>query len=155
MLVVGLLAIVMLLALPAFQNLLQGTVQREVNRLAGVIRLLRNEAVLTNSRFRLVLELSEGGYRVEERDAFGDYALREHPDELRPHRFAPGLEVQDVLLLGRVLRADREDTVPIVVDASGYVDPFVLHFTEDGEPYTLRVEGFTGRVSLERGHAEE
>ncbi|MFB3079097.1 MAG: type II secretion system protein, partial [Lysobacterales bacterium] len=39
MVVMGLLALVMLLALPALQNLLEGSLQREVRRLSGVVRL--------------------------------------------------------------------------------------------------------------------
>ncbi len=61
----GLLGLVMFLALPALQNLLEGSLQREVRRLSGVVRLLRNEAVLTNSRFRLMSFLSPLRYKME------------------------------------------------------------------------------------------
>jgi prepilin-type N-terminal cleavage/methylation domain-containing protein len=155
MLVLGLLAIVMLLALPTFQNLLQGDLQREVNHLAGVIRLLRNEAVLTHTRFRLVLEPKENRFHVEEENLDGQYVRREQPKVLREHGFPSSFGIKDVVHFGEVIRTDRGEPIPIQLDPSGMVDPFLLHFTEGDTPYTLRVSGFTGRVELLDGHVDE
>ncbi len=154
MLVLGLLAVIMFLAVPGFQNLLQGTLQQEVNRLSGVIRLLRNEAVLTNTRYRLMFDLKAGRYFVEQQDEYGAFVRREDPAALRGHAFPEDLALQDVVLFGRIEDEDRAEPLPIVVDGSGYVDPFLLRFTHGGSDYTLRVAGFTGRVTLEEGHAE-
>lgn len=154
MLVLGLLVVVMFLAVPTFQNLLQGSLAEEVNRFAGVIRLLRNEAVLTNTRHRLLLDLEQGRYAVERQDVLGSYEPVGEPRVLSPHDFPPELVVTELELLGRVYRPDEPEPLPVVVDASGYVDPFLLRFThEDGE-YTLRVSGFTGDVELLEGYVE-
>jgi type II secretory pathway pseudopilin PulG len=154
MLVLALLAVLMLIALPAFQSLLQSSLQQEVNHLSGVIRLLRNEAVLTNTRYRLLLDLKRSGYSVERQDEFGSYEPVHQPRELAPHAFPPAVELEDLVLLGRTYEPDEPEPLPIVVDASGYVDPFLLRFTVADEPYTLRVSGFTGRVELVTGHVE-
>ena len=155
LLVLALLSVVMLIGLPAFQSLLQSTLQREVNHATGVIRLLRNEAVLTNTRYRLMLNLKENRYFVERQDDLGRFATVEDLRELRPHKFPRELQVQDLVLLGRTFHTDEAEPVPILVDASGYVDPFLLHFTHDGSDYTLRGSGFTGRLELLTGHVDE
>lgn len=160
MLVLGLLVVLMALAMPTFQNLLQSTLQQEVNRLTGVVRLLRNEAVLTNTRYRLMLDLEEGRYSVERQDELGSFVPVSDPRVLSPHAFPRQFVLQDVLLLGKLYRPEESglsepEPLPVVVDASGYVDPFLLHFTHDEEAYTIRVSGFTGRVELLTGRVEE
>ena len=155
MLVLALLGVVMLIALPAFQNLLQGALQLEVNRITGVIRLLRNEAVLTNTRYRLMLSLKDNRYFVERQDELGSYETVQDPQELRPYSFPSGWQTQKLLLLGRIFRNDEPEPVPVLVDSSGYVDPFLLHFTQGGEDYSLRVSGFTGRVELVNGYVDK
>jgi type II secretory pathway pseudopilin PulG len=154
LIVLALLAVLLFLAVPTFQNLLQSTLQQEVNRLSGVLRLMRNEAVLTRTRYRLALHLKEGRYEVERQDEYGAYEVAADPRVLRPHAFPERLRVRALLLLGRVYRPDEPEPVAIVVDASGYVDPFLLHLTHGDDDYTLRVSGFTGRVELLEGHAE-
>ena len=155
MIVLGLLAVVMLLALPTFQNLLQGDLQREVNHLTGVIRLLRNEAVLTHTRFRVVLEPKENRFYVEQENLDGQYVRREQPKVLQAHPFPSSFKIKDVVHFGELIRPDRGVTVPIQLDSSGMVDPFLLHFNEGETPYTLRVSGFTGRVELLEGHVDQ
>ena len=155
MLVLALLGVVMLIALPAFQNLLQSTLQQEVNRITGVIRLMRNEAVLTNTRYRLMLSLKDNRYFVERQDDLGSYETVKDPKVLSPHRFPADWQSEELLLLGRIFRNDEPDPVPVVVDSSGYVDPFLLHFTQAGENYSLRVSGFTGRVELVNGYVDK
>jgi type II secretory pathway pseudopilin PulG len=154
LLVLALLSVMMLIALPAFQNLLQSSLQQEINRISGVIRLLRNEAVLTNTRYRLMLQLKENRYFVERQDDTGLYVKVDDPRVLAPHRLPGSLQVQHLLLLGHVYDTDEAEPVPILVDSSGYIDPFLLQFTQDGADYTLRVSGFTGRVELVTGYVQ-
>ena len=154
LLVLALMAVVLFLALPTFQNLLQSSLQQEVNRLSGVIRLLRNEAVLGNTRYRLMLELKDNRYFVQRQNPDGSYDRLEEPKVLSPHAFPANLQIEDLVLLGRVYRTDETEPLPVLVDSSGYIDPFLLHFSLDGQDHTLRVAGFTGRVALEEGHAE-
>lgn len=152
LLVLSLMAVIMLFALPSFQNLLQGTLQQEAGRLAGVIRLLRNEAVLTHTTYRLMLDLKGGRYFVQQQDAEGSYHEIADPRVLAAHTLPRDLRLVDLTLLGRTYRTDETEPLPVLVDPSGYLDPFLLRFTHGDEDYTLRVAGFTGRVELVPGH---
>jgi len=154
LLVLGLLAMLMLLAVPTFQNLVQGPLDREVNHLSGLIRLLRNEAVLGNRKFRLVFDLERGGYSVEQEDEFGQYAPREEPRMLRPHEFPSVFMLQDAVVFGATFRPDDKKPVPVHIDPSGTIDPFMIHFKIEDVGYTLKVSGFTGKVEMLNGYVD-
>lgn len=154
MLVLALLGMMMMLAVPALQSLLQNSLDKEVNRLSGVLRMVRNEAVLTRKSFRLLFDLKERRYSVEEKTAFGDFVPRQDPKVLRPHRFPDSFVLTDMVVLGSRFERLRDTPVPVAVNTSGFVQPFLLHFTQDGEPWTLRVKGFTAKISLEAGNVD-
>ena len=153
-LVLMLLGVILLLGIPAFQNLLQNTLQAEAGRLAGVIRLLRNEAVLTRSTYRLLLDLRQGAYSVQRLDDAGAYRDVTDPRVLAPHALPTQVKVVALTLLGRTYRPDEPEPLPVQVDSSGYLDPFLLWLTHGDEDFTLRVSGFTGKVELLDGHVE-
>jgi len=154
MLVIALLGIIMLLALPAFQSLLQGDLEREMTRLTGVVRMIRNEAVLTRRPFRIVFDLKEGAYAVEQRDSFGRYFQRNEPKSLKPHKLPASIVLRDMKVFGSRFERLREQPVPVAINSSGFIQPFLLHFTEDGKLWTLKVEGFTGDMKLEAGDVD-
>lgn len=154
-LIMALLGAVLFLVLPSFQSLLQGTVEKEVNRLTGVIRLLRNEAVLTRRPYRLVIDLKQHEYVVEERTLDGKYVAVTRPPLLAKHAFPPAFQVKDLILNGNTRYPLVERRVEIALDASGFMDPFALRFAVDGVKYTLAVSGFTAEVSLKEGHDVE
>ena len=154
MVVMGLMALIFFIALPAFQNMLQGPLQREVNRLSGVLRLVRTEAVLTRSRFQLVFDLKKRQYRVDEALNDGSYAARQDPPQFSQHVFPPSFRLRDIVLFGEGGRRLSDQEVPILIDGSGFVVPFLLHFDEDSKPYTLKVRGFSGAAELVQGHVD-
>jgi hypothetical protein len=148
------LGVVMFLAVPAYQNLLQGTVDKEVNRLTGVIRLLRNEAVLTRRPFRLVIDLKQREYFVEEWTLQGKYVARSTPSVLAKHRFPPAFKIQDLILNGNTRYPLVERRVDLALDVSGFMDPFALRFSVDDVNYTLEFSGFTSEVNLVKANAK-
>jgi hypothetical protein len=152
--VLVLLSLIVGVSLPVFQTLLQGQVQREATRLAGLIRALRNEAVLTRSDFRLVVSLKERAYWVEQR-VDGRYRPRTEPSMLRKHSFPAAFRLTDLVVLGGSHTPLIERPVPLTVDASGFVDPFLLHFSVDGAEYTFKVTGFRADMDLLQGYLRE
>lgn len=154
MLVLALLGLTMMLAVPAFQSLLQNSLDREINRLSGVLRMVRNEAVLTRKTFRLVFDLKERRYSVEEKTSFGNFVPRQDPKVLRPHQFPDTFVLTDMVVLGNRFERLRDTLIPITINTSGFVHPFLLHFTQDGKPWTLKVKGFTAKITLEAGDVD-
>ncbi|MFI5399663.1 MAG: prepilin-type N-terminal cleavage/methylation domain-containing protein [SAR324 cluster bacterium] len=140
---------------PLFQTLLEGQVQREATRLSQLVRILRNEAVLTQTDFHLVFDLKEQSYWVEARK--GDtYTVRTDAAVLRKHTLPGSFAVTDLVVMGNVhTRQAEERPVPITVDPSGFVDSFLLHFTANGAEYTFKVSGFRTDVDLLNGYVRE
>jgi type II secretory pathway pseudopilin PulG len=151
--VLVLLALVAGIGLPAVQALIQGPVQRETTRLASLIRMLRNEAVLTRTDFHLVIDLKEGAYWVEQRTA-GRFRPRDEPALLRKHTFPSGFTLTDLTVMGGTTPV-VDKPVPLTVDSSGFMDPFLLHFTVSGQSYTLKVTGFRADMDVLPGYVRE
>jgi len=142
-------------SVPLFQNLLQGQVQRESTRLSRTIRILRNEAVLTQTDYRLVVDLKEQSYWAESRT--GDqFRPRTDAPQLRKYVFPASFRLTDLVVMGSThSRNSEERPVPIYVDATGFTDPFLLHFSVDGTDYTFKVAGFRASVDLLSGYVRE
>lgn len=154
MVVLVLLATIMFLAIPTFQNLLQNSLTREVNRLSGVVRLIRNQAILNHKVFRLVWDLEKGEYLVEERTAFAEFVELRQPKLLARHQLPSSFVLTEITVMGDKFTRLRQTVAPVHIDSSGFIDQFLVHFTESGKPWTLKVKGFSARISLEEGHVE-
>jgi len=142
-------------AVPLFQTLLEGQVQREATRLSQLIRVLRNEAVLTETDFHLVFDLQQPSYWVEARSG-ETYRPRTDDAMLRRHTLPGSFSVTDLTVMGSVYTPrDVQRPVNIAVDPSGFVDPFRLHITVNGAAYTFQVSGFRPEVDLLNGYVRE
>ena len=155
MVILVLLVVLMFVALPAFQNMIQGRVEEEVKHLSGVIRLLRNEAVLGRKSFRIVFKVEQSLYTVEEKGEDGNYLELDHPAVLKPHRLPDSFVIDRIFMYGKDVSRDRKVPVPVGLDSSGFIDPFLLQFTEGDTAHTLRVTGFMGKADLVEGHVFE
>jgi len=150
-----LLAVTTFMVMPAFQNLLEGRLTREANRLAGVIRMLRNEAVLEGLTFRLMMDMPVSSYWVEQRTPKGEFHIREDVSLLRKHALPSSVVMERMYMFGEEILPREDRPVPVLIDSSGFVDPFLLHLMDGDAPYTFRVAGFTGKVSMVEGHEKE
>jgi len=155
LIVMLLLGVTTFMVMPAFQNLLEGRLAREANRMAGVIRMMRNEAILEGLTFRLMLDMSTATYWVEQRDAKGGFGRRQDVSLLKEHQFPSSVVMERLFMFGEEILPRKGHPVPIVVDSSGFVDPFLLHLLDGDVPHTFRVTGFTGKVSMVEGHVKE
>ena len=107
--------------------------EAETGRLAGMIRALRNEAVLSGARFRLMVDLREQSFFVEMMSQTGEF-VQSDQEYLRRHRLPESMELESRELMGDTIRPERDiKPVPIFIDASGAIDPFTLHFKYRGE----------------------
>jgi prepilin-type N-terminal cleavage/methylation domain-containing protein len=149
------LALAAFLVMPAFQNLVQRDRASEAQRLRGVLRLLRNEAILTRTRYQVVIDLKGGRYHIERQTLDDKPQVVTEPRLLGEHRFPAGWTLKRMLIYGSTNEPLVERPVPIVIDASGFIDPFLLQFEESGEPWTLREVGWVGRIELVPGHVTE
>jgi len=159
--VIALLGMLMMLSVPTFTSLLKSTVDKELDRLTGVVRMVRNESILKRRQMRVVFDLQENSYVVEEQVAGGGYSPRADPKILRNHVLDERLKFVDLYVYGKLYtrptgenRGATENLVPVVIDASGLVDPFYLHLVDGDQVWTVKAAGLTGKISVEEGYVE-
>ncbi|MCH8842881.1 MAG: GspH/FimT family pseudopilin [SAR324 cluster bacterium] len=155
MVVIVILAVVMGLSLPAFFSVLESGRDREINRLSSVLHLLRSEAILGRKQYRLQIDLEAGAYWAEARDDRGRFHPILEPASLRRHILPEFLQLQDIAVYGTTAGRITRQVVPITIDSSGFIDPFLLHFKEGQDEWTFRLTGFTGRVDLIEGYTDD
>jgi hypothetical protein len=72
---------------------------------------------------------------------------------LAPHRLPESIRFVDVVPYGATGSPITLRSVFIQIDASGFIDPFLLHVRDNRDPWTLRV-GFTCKPELISGHSD-
>ncbi|MBI3994079.1 MAG: hypothetical protein HY342_12465 [Candidatus Lambdaproteobacteria bacterium] len=154
MLVLGLLTLLLVLVTPTFLNMLQGERERETTRLTRMLRVVRNEAVLTGRRQRVWFDLKANAYEFEQ-EVDGFFEVYERPRMMRPHPLPEGLRMVDLMTVGENSERIRDRRVPILIDHSGYMDPFLLHLHQGTEPFTVRADGLSGRIEVLSGDVTE
>ena len=143
--VMAVLAVMALLVTPSFDALLENAVVRETRRLNGVLRLLRNEAVLRGESYRVVFVLPQSQWRVERITYEGDLEILKRPKYLQPRSLPSGMRlIRMEVLEQQILGSDGV----VHIDPSGFSDTFQLWVDYRGDTYLLKSEGFTGSIAL-------
>lgn len=120
-------------------------------RLAGTVKYLFNEAVLTGREHRLVFDLQEGSYRAQRLDASGE--LTAVAGAGRERRLPRGVSITDVEVAGKGKFSSGEVTTELY--PAGWIAETVVHLERDGkEPLTLRIMPLTGTTEVYDGYRE-
>lgn len=147
LLVMGLLSLTLVLVTPTFFSMFKGDRDREMSRLVRVMRMARNEAILTGRRHRIWFDLKAHRYEFEQ-EIDGAFVAYERPRIMRAHALPTALRMVDVIIVGEGSERIRDQRVPIIIDNSGYMDPFMLHVREGQEIITVRSNGLAGRFEV-------
>src|SRR5690242_20618921 len=94
-------------------------------------------------------------YWAEEWTLEGRYVERTTPAILAKHRFPTAMKIQDLILNGNTRYPLIDRRVDLVLDVSGFMDPFALRFAVDDVNYTLEFAGFTSDVNLVKADASK
>ena len=153
MVVLAVMTLLTVIAIPAFRTVFESQRDRELNRLMAILRQMCTDAVLTRSPLRLEIDLSAQEYRPLRRDNYGRFAPLPEGRPLAPHRLPESIRFVDVVPYGATGSPITLRTATIHIDASGFIDPFLLHVREKRDAWTLRV-GFTCKPELISGHSD-
>ena len=153
MVVMAIVVMLTAVVLPAFRAMFQSERERELNRIAATLRSLCTEAVLERTPFRLEIDLTEQRYTPQRRNVDGKFAPIPDSRNLGQHAFPEGIRMVDLLPYGATGGPVTARPVTIGIDASGFVDPFLLHLREGTEEWTLRVE-FTCHPQIVAGYSD-
>lgn len=149
--VVLLIGLFSALVIPRLPWVGEDPLKASARRLAGVIKYYYNEAVLTNSTYRLVFNLDEQSFGVVHLE--NDGTVTPVDGSGRSQRLRGDARFRDVDLLGRGSSSQGEVSAEFL--PSGWIDPTVIHLArEDGEQLTLRVQPLTGTTEVFDGYRE-
>lgn len=149
--VLALLSVTLVMVMPALNGALQSEREREISRLSRLIRMIRNESVLTSRRHRILFDLRNNVYAVEWEDAEGGFLPFDQPKILRPHQLPESLRMIEVLPGGEGASPLRDRSVQIIIDSSGFIDPFTLLLREGKALHAIRVATLMGRIDRASG----
>jgi general secretion pathway protein H len=149
--VVCLLGLFAALVVPRLAGVGEGSRRAALRKLAGTVRYLYNESVLTGREHRLIFDVDGGAWRARQLTPEGE--LVEAGSGGRGGRLPGGLRFADIEVAGKGKSSSGEVTAEF--SPSGWVPQTVIHFDREGRPpLTLRILPLTGTTELHEGYRE-
>lgn len=149
--VLAVLSMTLVLVMPSLGSMARSETQDELRRLGRVIRMVRNEAVLAGRRHHIEFDLVNNSYAISYEDAELGFVNYERPRSLQPHQLPRRLQLVELRPAGIGAAPIRDRAVEILVDYSGFMDPFTLLLREDKTLHAIRVAGLSGRIEMASG----
>ncbi len=169
MLVLAIIASVMALGLPAIQRVTYQRVNSTTRKFVGLIRTVRNDAILLGSMYRLVIDLDRKQYWVETQreaklldDVEPDKKKKKKSGEEPPSNFLfaskyskEPVPMPDGVVFDGVYK-EREGLIKegrayIHFFSNGFNEPAILYLKRDGNKtvsYSLVVRPTSGKVDI-------
>jgi Tfp pilus assembly protein FimT len=152
MLVLTIMAVMLALTIPRLRDPGRAELSAQARRLVMVFRLLRSEAILNGSAYRLNYDLNQQRYWVTA-DESAD--LSDLVQDLGP--LARGTQIEEPVgiadvvlptLAGKIVQGQ----IYTVFYPDGSVDPTVIHLATAREAYTLWLNPMNGRLNMNAGY---
>jgi prepilin-type N-terminal cleavage/methylation domain-containing protein len=154
-LVLAIMAVVMALTLPRFRDPGRSELMAQAHRLVLTFRLLRSEAVLSGSAYRLNYDLDQQRYWVTPAEQVADLAAfaRDIGSLARGTKLETPVGIMDVVLptlAGKVAQGQ----IYTVFYPDGSIDPTIIHMANGKEAYTLWLNPMNGHLRMDPGYHE-
>lgn len=172
LLVLGIIGLIMSIGLPAIQTVTTQRINSTTRRLTGMVKTVRNDAILLNLVHRLVINLDDQQYWIEQQKTPGllsDPTIEQENDDVpqrSPFVYADKYNEKPVDVPAGV-RFDavmteqfgllKEGTVYIHFFPNGFVEQSILYLaraSSDDIYYSLVIRPTAGKVDIEAGAAE-
>lgn len=149
-LVVFLLGLMLFLAVPKVrESLINDALAASVRRTAGVVRVLRADAVREQLDYVLQLDLQNS--------AFWTYSMDMTPEKMAERkasasRFPEGVKIADIIQPGLGKKTDGEVTVKFF--KQGHIQPTVIHLAKDDRNATIVLAPFLSTIKTYEKYVE-
>jgi prepilin-type N-terminal cleavage/methylation domain-containing protein len=152
-LVILIMGVVLTLTIPRFRDPGRAELLAQSRHMVLTFRLLRSEAVLNGSAYRLNYDLDQQRYWVTPEDAATDLSDFAHDIGAlaRGTRIESPVGITDVVLptlAGKIAQGQ----IFTIFYPDGSIDPTVIHLGNGREAYTLYVNPMNGRLLMEPGY---
>lgn len=146
-----LLALFASLVMPQLMRFGDGDLQRSARYMAGTVKYLYNEAVLTGLEHQLIFSIDQGSYKAKVIDRDGH--LREIGGRGHKRSLPAGTRIRDIQLGSRGSFNSGQVTTTFL--PGGWVEETVIHLAAGpGENLTLHFDPLTGSVETFSGYQE-
>jgi len=154
-LVLVIMTVVFALVVPRLRDPGRTEMEAQAHRLMLTFRLLRSEAVLNGSAYRLNYDLDQQRYWVTAADASVDLAQFAHDigSLARGTKLEHPIGMTDVVLptlAGKIAQGQ----VYTVFYPDGSVDQTIIHLTNGRDAYTLWLNPMNGRLNADAGYRD-
>ena len=171
LIVIAIVSLVLSMGLPAISRVTYTRLNSTTRKFVGLVRTIRNDAILLSSVYRLVIDFEHATYWVESQKAFELLSLAPPPppkkkggkaEEAPPSNFVlvdkfskkpitmpPGIVIEGVLKEKEGLR--KEGLAYIHFFPNGFNDQAIIYLNKEGntgEGYSLIVRPTSGRVDI-------
>ena len=143
--VILLAGLLITLTIPRFQTLtISDHLKSSTRKLVILIDNLRNEAVRNHRDYKLIFDLSENSYWVENSEMTDLDRLKAH--ETRS-KFPEDIKILDILFIGGEKQTSGEANVRFY--RKGYIQPSLIHIADDHKrEFTISLSPFLGEVKV-------
>lgn len=142
-----LIASVLVMAIPRFQDVTDANIKSATRSLSGTIRYLYSEAVFKKNIYRLVFDIDNNAYWVEYLD--GNQFRQVIDPPIQPKRLPQNVRIVDILTERSGGKVFGGSNIFIMFLPTGYVDFGVIHLEAgEGNYYTLVTKPYTGGTAI-------
>jgi prepilin-type N-terminal cleavage/methylation domain-containing protein len=153
-LVVLIISVLLAITIPRLRDTGRTKLESHARRLAAVFRVLRTEAVLTGTPYRLNYDLDLQRYWVSADGGDADSGfVHEYQELARGTTFEPPVGMIDIVLptlAGKIAQGQ----IYTVFYPDGGIDPTVIHLGTEHDMTTLYVDPIRSRLRVEPGYLD-
>ena len=159
-LVIFLMAVLLGFSLPRFSNLFETTLQKETQKIALIMRDLRNQAVLKGENYKLVFDTMRSEYSIlvmDTKDPTKYFLYEKFPEPIelaRPVEFLRIIKGDTNSMKSKFgfesLEFDKifGQTYEFRIDSLGCIDIFSVKLTDQNDTLTLSVVNILGKIEI-------
>ena len=153
------MAVLLSFALPNFSNLIKSNLELEASKIAKIVSLLRQQAIMSGENYKLVFSTKDSTYKILTQNQLD-------PEEFMPHsRYPNPIAFREPIELYRVTRDQEKEEdsnflnfekiefekifgqdFSFTIDSSGLIDLFTLYLRDEREYVSLSVVNIMGKM---------
>ncbi|MCP4753192.1 MAG: type II secretion system protein [Proteobacteria bacterium] len=147
-------------SLPRFSTLFESDLQKETQKIAGIVKDLRLQAILKGENYKLVFDTKKSEYAVLTKDPDYSQTFSPHEKYSEPIRLADTVEFHAVArdvgkeqtfrFSGREIEFDKifGRKFEFGIDSSGFVDLFTVKLKDRNNYLSLSVVNIMGKTVI-------
>lgn len=145
-----LLSLFAVISVPLFSSVGENNLNHSARRMSGMAKYLYNEAALTASAHRLVIQIDDGLCTPEQLSDQGEWQPAH--GRSRAYQLPTNVQLEEVWIDGK--GAITSGTATINFQPQGWLPATTLHLKQGEKQLSLHLLPFTGTAEVEEGYHE-